>query len=141
ARVGVMGECGLLDRGRGGGLDIGLGGGPSPIELAYFGQDAKQSQAIYAEGVELIIKGMTEKTLSFSGEHFRFDKVPIEIAPLQKPHPPVWYGVHSPEAAERAARRGLHTISLDPPAETKSCSDRYRATCRDKRGAAPLPHL
>src|SRR5215471_5482181 len=72
-------EICMLDQMSGGRLDIGFGRGASPIELAYFGQDPKQSQTIYAEGVELIIKGLTEKTLSFAGEHFRFDKVPMEV--------------------------------------------------------------
>jgi len=134
-------EICMLDQLSGGRLEIGFGRGSSPIELAYYGQDAKNAQAIYAEGLELVLKGMTEKTLSFAGEHFRFDKVPMQIAPLQKPYPPVWYGVHSPEAADRAARRGLHTVSLDPPAETKLCSDRYRAIWRETRGEAPLPKL
>ncbi|HYW60948.1 MAG TPA: hypothetical protein VE909_10510, partial [Xanthobacteraceae bacterium] len=61
--------------------------------------------------------------------------------PLQKPHPSVWYGVHSPDAAERAARRGLHTIRLDPPADTKLASERYIAAWRETRGEAPLPKL
>jgi alkanesulfonate monooxygenase SsuD/methylene tetrahydromethanopterin reductase-like flavin-dependent oxidoreductase (luciferase family) len=65
----------------------------------------------------------------------------MEIAPLQKPHPPVWYGVHSPDAAERAARRGLHTINLDQTGETRACSERYRAVWRETRGDAPLPKL
>jgi alkanesulfonate monooxygenase SsuD/methylene tetrahydromethanopterin reductase-like flavin-dependent oxidoreductase (luciferase family) len=134
-------EICMLDQMSGGRLDIGFGRGASPIELAYFGQDAKQSQAIYAEGVELIIKGLTGKTLSHSGEHFRFDNVPMEIAPLQQPHPPIWYGVHSPDAAERAARRGLHTINLDPTEETRACSERYRAVWCEMRGEAPLPKL
>jgi alkanesulfonate monooxygenase SsuD/methylene tetrahydromethanopterin reductase-like flavin-dependent oxidoreductase (luciferase family) len=134
-------EICMLDQLSGGRLEIGFGRGSSPVELAYYGQDAKTAQAIYAEGLELVLKGLTEKTLSFTGEHFRFDKVPMEIAPLQKPHPPVWYGVHSPEAAERAARKGLHTVSLDPPAETKLCSERYRAVWRETRGDAPVPKL
>jgi alkanesulfonate monooxygenase SsuD/methylene tetrahydromethanopterin reductase-like flavin-dependent oxidoreductase (luciferase family) len=125
----------------GGRLDIGFGRGASPIELAYFGQDPKQASAIYTEGVELILKGMTEKTLTFAGEHFRFDKVPMAIAPFQKPHPPVWYGVHSLDAAERAARRALHTINLDPTDETKACAERYRAVWRATQGDAPLPKL
>src|SRR5712691_7413928 len=99
-------EICMLDQMSGGRLEIGFGRGSSPIELAYYGQDAKTAQAIYAEGLELVLKGLTEKTLSFAGEHFRFDKVPMEIAPLQKPYPPVWYGVHSADAAERAARKG-----------------------------------
>jgi alkanesulfonate monooxygenase SsuD/methylene tetrahydromethanopterin reductase-like flavin-dependent oxidoreductase (luciferase family) len=134
-------EICMLDQMSGGRLDIGFGRGASPIELGFFGQDAKNAQAIYTEGLELVIKGMTEKTLSFAGAHFRFDKVPMAIAPFQKPHPPVWYGVHSPDAAERAARRGLHTVSLDGPAETKISADRYRAVWRETRGDAPLPKM
>jgi alkanesulfonate monooxygenase SsuD/methylene tetrahydromethanopterin reductase-like flavin-dependent oxidoreductase (luciferase family) len=65
----------------------------------------------------------------------------MAIAPLQKPHPPIWYGVHSPDAAERAARRGLHTINLDQTAETRACSERYRAVWRETHGDAPLPKL
>jgi len=63
------------------------------------------------------------------------------VWPLQKPHPPIWYGVHSPDAAERAGRRGLHTISLDPPADTRLSSERYIAAWRETRGEAPLPKL
>src|SRR4030081_2660683 len=132
-------EICMLDQMSGGRLEIGFGRGASPIELGFFGQDPKKAQAVYTEGLELVLKGMTEKTLSFAGEHFRFDKVPMAIAPFQKPHPPVWYGVHSPDAAERAARKGLHTVSLDPPAETKVSADRYRAVWRAARGDAPLP--
>jgi alkanesulfonate monooxygenase SsuD/methylene tetrahydromethanopterin reductase-like flavin-dependent oxidoreductase (luciferase family) len=134
-------EICMLDQLSGGRLEIGFGRGSSPIELAYYGQDANNAQAIYAEGLELVLKGMTEKTLSFAGEHFSFDKVPMQIAPLQQPHPPIWYGVHSPDAAERAARKGLHTVSLDPPAETKLCSERYRTIWRETRGEATLPKL
>jgi alkanesulfonate monooxygenase SsuD/methylene tetrahydromethanopterin reductase-like flavin-dependent oxidoreductase (luciferase family) len=134
-------EICMLDQMSGGRLDIGFGRGASPIELAYFGQNAKQAPAIYAEGVEVMIKGLTQRTLSHKGEYFQFDNVPIEVWPLQKPHPPIWYGVHAPDAAERAARRGLHTINLDPTHETRACSERYRAVWRETRGDAPLPKL
>src|SRR5262245_65064902 len=50
----------------------------------------------------------------------------MEIAPLQQPHPPIWYGVHMPDSAERAARRNLNVVSLDPPKETRLSMDRYR---------------
>jgi alkanesulfonate monooxygenase SsuD/methylene tetrahydromethanopterin reductase-like flavin-dependent oxidoreductase (luciferase family) len=49
--------------------------------------------------------------------------------------------VHAPDAAERAARRGLHTINLDPTEETRACSERYRAVWRELHGEAPLPKL
>ena len=134
-------EICMLDQMSGGRLDIGFGRGASPIELSYFGQDPKQAQAIYTEGVALVLKALAERTLDFAGEHFRFDKVPLAVSPLQQPHPPVWYGVHSPDAAERAARKGLHTINLDRPEETRVCSERYRAVWRETRGDEPLPKL
>src|ERR1043165_9810133 len=91
-------EICMLDQMSGGRLDIGFGRGASPIELAYFGQDAKDAQAIYAEGLELVLKGLTEEPLSFAVKFSRLDRGPMETPPLKKPHPPIWYGVHSPEA-------------------------------------------
>jgi alkanesulfonate monooxygenase SsuD/methylene tetrahydromethanopterin reductase-like flavin-dependent oxidoreductase (luciferase family) len=134
-------EICMLDQMSGGRLDIGFGRGASPIELEIFGQDPEQAEAVYREGLELIIKGLTEATLTFHGETFHLDDVPMTIEPLQRPHPPIWYGVHAPESAERAARRGLHTINLDPTDEAKVASARYRQIWRECNGDAPLPKL
>jgi alkanesulfonate monooxygenase SsuD/methylene tetrahydromethanopterin reductase-like flavin-dependent oxidoreductase (luciferase family) len=134
-------EICMLDHLSGGRVDIGFGRGSSPIELAYYGQDPAEAQEIYAEGLELILQGLTHKVLNHEGKRFSFRDVPMEIAPLQQPHPPIWYGVHSPDSAERAARRGLHTVSLDPPAETRASSERYRATWNEVHPGAALPKL
>jgi alkanesulfonate monooxygenase SsuD/methylene tetrahydromethanopterin reductase-like flavin-dependent oxidoreductase (luciferase family) len=71
---------------------------------------------------------LTQKELDFHGKHFNFDNVPMEFEPRQKPHPPIWYGVHAPDSAERAARRNLNVVSLDPTAETRTAIKHYRAT-------------
>jgi alkanesulfonate monooxygenase SsuD/methylene tetrahydromethanopterin reductase-like flavin-dependent oxidoreductase (luciferase family) len=113
-----------LSRGR---LEIGFGRGSVPIELAYYGADPVDAQEVYAETVEVVLKGLTSKVLDFRGKRFSFSNVPMEIEPLQKPHPPIWYGVHMPDSAERAARRNLNVVSLDPPKETRLSIDRYRA--------------
>ena len=136
-------EICMLDQMSGGRLDIGFGRGASPIELAVFGQDPEQAQRIYAEGLDLILKGLTRKTLDFAGEFFNFKDVPMELEPLQKPHPPLWYGVHSPESAERAARRGLNIVSLDPAALTRSFTDRFREVWKEihGNGDASLPKI
>jgi alkanesulfonate monooxygenase SsuD/methylene tetrahydromethanopterin reductase-like flavin-dependent oxidoreductase (luciferase family) len=117
----------MLDHLSGGRLDIGFGRGSSPIEIAYYGVDPADAQDIYAEGIELILAGLTQTVLDFHGKRFSFRNVPMEIAPLQKPHPPIWYGAHMPDSAERAARRNLHIVSLDPPDMTRACTERYRA--------------
>src|ERR1700686_3517002 len=132
-------EICMPDQVRGGRLEIGFGRGSSPSELIYYGQDPDKSQKIYAEALELVIMGLTQRSLTFHGEFFHFDAVPMELEPLQKPHPPIWYGVHAPDSAARAARRGLQVVSLDPPGETCAAFDSFRAAWRDARGAAPLP--
>lgn len=119
-------EICMLDQLSGGRLDIGFGRGSSPIEVRLYGKDPAEGQKIYQEGLELIMQGLTNKVLDFDGEFFCFEKVPMELEPLQKPHPPIWYGVHSPESAERAARRGLNIVSLDPASLTRTFTDRFR---------------
>ncbi len=127
-------EICMLDQMSGGRLEIGFGRGSSPAEIALYGQNPADAQRIYAEALDLILQGLSEKTLNFHGEFFSFDHVPMELEPLQKPHPPVWYGVHSVESAERAARRGLNVVSLDTVDETRSFADRYRKVWRETRG-------
>jgi alkanesulfonate monooxygenase SsuD/methylene tetrahydromethanopterin reductase-like flavin-dependent oxidoreductase (luciferase family) len=86
---------------------------------------------MYVEGLELIMRGLTQKSLNFQGEFYSFNDVPMELEPLQKPHPPVWYGVHSPVSAERAARQGLNIVSLDPADKTRTFTDRFRQVWRE----------
>jgi alkanesulfonate monooxygenase SsuD/methylene tetrahydromethanopterin reductase-like flavin-dependent oxidoreductase (luciferase family) len=137
----LIAEICMLDQISGGRLELSFGRGASPIEVEYFGINADSRQDIYAEAVEVILRGLTNKTLDFHGKHFDFDSVPMELAPLQKPHPPVWYGVHAPDSAERAAKRNLNVVSLDSPAETRLSIDRYRATWRPPHPGAQMPKL
>jgi alkanesulfonate monooxygenase SsuD/methylene tetrahydromethanopterin reductase-like flavin-dependent oxidoreductase (luciferase family) len=125
-----------LSRGR---IELGFGRGSSPTELAFYGQNPKEAQPVYAEAMEVLMKGLTEKTLTFHGRHFDFDGVPMELAPLQQPHPPLWYGVHAPDSAERAARAGLRVLDLDGPAAARLCFERFRATWTATRPREALP--
>ena len=135
-------EICMLDQLSGGRLEIGFGRGAAPIELEYYGVDPQDAQEIYAEAVELVLAGLTHKVLDFKGRRFSFSGVPMEIEPPQKPHPPVWYGVHAPESAERAARRNLNVVSLDPPNETRLSIERYRAVWPQVHArAAAFPKL
>jgi alkanesulfonate monooxygenase SsuD/methylene tetrahydromethanopterin reductase-like flavin-dependent oxidoreductase (luciferase family) len=138
----LLEEICMLDHLSGGRLELGFGRGSVPIELEYYGAKPDDAQEIYAEAVALILKGLTSKVLDHQGKHFSFSNVPIEIAPLQQPHPPIWYGVHMPESAERAARRNLNVVSLDPPAETRLSIERYRQIWPQVHAAsAPFPKL
>jgi alkanesulfonate monooxygenase SsuD/methylene tetrahydromethanopterin reductase-like flavin-dependent oxidoreductase (luciferase family) len=139
--VRLIAEICMLDQMSGGRLELSFGRGASPIEIEYFGVDPDARQDIYAEAVEVILHGLTHKTLDFHGKHFEFTDVPMELAPLQKPHPPLWYGVHAPDSAERAAKRNLNVVSLDSPADTRLSIERYRATWRPPHPGAQIPKL
>jgi len=68
--------------------------------------------------------------------------VPLALEPLQRPHPPLWYGVHSTESAARAARRGSNIVTLDTVEETRSFADRYREVWRETHGPdRPVPMI
>lgn len=134
-------EICMVDQLSGGRLEIGFGRGSSPTEVSFYGQDPAQAQDIYTEARALILQGLTQKRLTFEGKFFTFQDIPMELEPLQKPHPPMWYGVHSVEAAERAARQGLNMISLDAAKDTRAYHERYRRVWRELHGAAPTAKL
>ena len=137
----VAEEICMLDQLSGGRLDIGFGRGSSPVELMYYGQDPQEAPAIYAEAAELITRAITEPELTFTGEHFNFHAVPRTVEPLQTPHPPLWYGVHSPQSAERAAIKRLNTVNLDPPQDARETTDHFMRAWRQHNGDAAPPKI
>jgi alkanesulfonate monooxygenase SsuD/methylene tetrahydromethanopterin reductase-like flavin-dependent oxidoreductase (luciferase family) len=135
-------EICMLDHLSGGRLEIGFGRGSVTYEISYYGQNAEERQEIYAERLELILHAFKGRTLTFKGKYDAFEDVPLELEPLQKPHPPLWYGAHSPESAERAARKGLNIVNNDVPAVTRATIARYRETWREVHdNAAPSPKM
>lgn len=138
----MLEEICMLDHLSNGRLEIGFGRGSVPYEISYYGQNAEERQQIYAERLELLLKAFATKNLSFNGKYDRFENVPLQIEPFQQPHPPLWYGAHSPDSAERAARKGLHIVNNDIPAVTRATIARYREVWREANGtAAPLPKM
>jgi alkanesulfonate monooxygenase SsuD/methylene tetrahydromethanopterin reductase-like flavin-dependent oxidoreductase (luciferase family) len=135
-------EICMLDQMSGGRLDIGFGRGSSPVELAYFAANPEESQAVYTEALAAVRAGLMSATLDFEGERYRFKGVPMELRPVQQPHPPIWYGLHAPESAERAARARFPVVCLDPPEPTAKAIASFRAAWRDCHGAdEPLPKI
>jgi alkanesulfonate monooxygenase SsuD/methylene tetrahydromethanopterin reductase-like flavin-dependent oxidoreductase (luciferase family) len=137
----VLEEICMLDHLSGGRLEIGFGRGSVPFEISYYGQNTEERQQIYAERLELILKAFTVDTLSWNGRYDQFENVPMELKPLQKPHPPLWYGAHSPDSAERAARKGLNIVMNDMPATVRAIVARYREVWREAQSSAELPKM
>jgi alkanesulfonate monooxygenase SsuD/methylene tetrahydromethanopterin reductase-like flavin-dependent oxidoreductase (luciferase family) len=130
-------EICMLDHLSGGRLEVGVGRGASPHELGYFGLDVDTASALYREILDVVLKAMATKTLDHAGKFFAFRDVPIEIEPLQRPHPPLWYGVSSPEAVAWPAAHGFNIVCNAEVDRVRAVTERYRAEWRGK-GDMPL---
>src|SRR5712691_4849885 len=107
-------EICMLDQLSGGRFELGVGRGISPYELAYCGVDFLEARAMCDEALEVILAGLRGGRLSHRGRYYRYLDVPIELTPVQRPHPPLWQGVTSPEGAAAAAARGVNIVGTAP---------------------------
>ena len=119
-------EICMLDNLSKGRLEVGLGRGVSPIEVAFFGVDPDEAMEMFIEGVDLIIKGLNCTRLTFKGKHYQYEDVPMAVQAEQSPLP-LWSASMSPGGQAEAARRGMHTISLGPTEGIRQASENYRA--------------
>ncbi|HKV54222.1 MAG TPA: LLM class flavin-dependent oxidoreductase [Candidatus Binataceae bacterium] len=122
----LISEICMLDQMSGGRLEIGVGRGVSPFELAYYGISFMDSREIFDEALDVVVSGLRSERLSHRGRHYRFDDVPMELRPLQRPNPQFWYGVSSPESLMLAARRGMNMVGGGPISLLKELTGRYR---------------
>jgi alkanesulfonate monooxygenase SsuD/methylene tetrahydromethanopterin reductase-like flavin-dependent oxidoreductase (luciferase family) len=128
-------EICMLDQLSGGRLELGIGRGVSPFETANYALDFAQTGAMYHEAFQVLLKGLAADELTFEGKFYRFDKVPMVLKPVQRPHPPLWYGVSIPDNADWPAANDVNVVSLAPPAAVRPIFERYQAT-RRKLGKA-----
>ena len=120
-------EICMLDHMSGGRLELGVGRGVSPIEVGFFGVDPAQGPRQFPEALRVIKQGLTSDLLTFEGEFYRCKDVPMILRPLQKPHPPLWYGVATPEASVWAARERASIAMRLPAPVARTIADRFRA--------------
>lgn len=132
-------EIAMIDQMSRGRLDIGFGRGSSPVEICYFGIDPQQTEAIYRRDLPRILDALATGVMKADDLGPDYREAGLTVLPYQKPHPPVWYGVHTTSSAERAARNGWATINLDPLADVVECNNVFRDIWRQTHGAKPFP--
>jgi alkanesulfonate monooxygenase SsuD/methylene tetrahydromethanopterin reductase-like flavin-dependent oxidoreductase (luciferase family) len=128
-------EICMLDQLSGGRLELGVGRGVSPYEVACFGVDVANSRAMFNEALEIITSFMTKPMLDFAGEHYRYAHVPVEVRPVQTPYPPLWYPTHNPESIDYAAKHGFNFVGLGPTKMLRQQIDHYREVWEKHRHA------
>jgi alkanesulfonate monooxygenase SsuD/methylene tetrahydromethanopterin reductase-like flavin-dependent oxidoreductase (luciferase family) len=119
-------EICMLDQLSGGRLEVGVGRGISPFELAHFDVKFLESREIFEESLKVLVEGLRGRKLSHRGERYRFAGAPIEVAPKQQPNPPFWYGASTPEGLAFAARHRMQIVTGGPNAIVKGTAAAYR---------------
>ncbi len=131
-------EICMLDHLSYGRLEVGVGRGVSPFELAYHKVEHDQSRAIFIDAFNCISAGLTAESLTYSGPHYNYEKVPIALRPLQQPHPAFWYGSSNTTGSTWAGEHGLHFVTLGPVPIAKANIEAFKEAFA-KRGRAAQP--
>lgn len=118
-------EICMLDQLSGGRLEIGVGRGISPFELAHFSVNFLESREMFEEALQVIVAGLRKRKIAHRGTHYHYAGAPLEIAPKQSPNPPFWYGASTPEGLVFAARHNLQVVSGGPNAIVKTNAEKY----------------
>ncbi len=95
-----------LDRLSDGRLIVGVGLGTSTAAYPAYGVPAEGRAARFAESVRVLKALWTEPSARLAGRFWHLDGVAMEPKPVQKPHPPIWFGARVDAAMRRAARLG-----------------------------------
>jgi alkanesulfonate monooxygenase SsuD/methylene tetrahydromethanopterin reductase-like flavin-dependent oxidoreductase (luciferase family) len=120
-------------------LELGVGRGVSPHELAGFGVDPAESRAIFMEALEVILQGLTNSHLDYEGKYYRYRDVPLPYEPFQKPYPPLWYPTSNAESMPWVAREGLSTMVTYQLSDIDEIGRRFAAYAATQRELAGQP--
>ncbi len=120
-------EVCMLDQMSGGRFQLGVGRGVSPFETRAYGLDFAKTGEIYHEAFQLLLKGLAADELTFEGKYYQYRDVPLILRPVQRPHPPLWYGTTLPDNAEWPAANDVNIVSIALRPTARIITDRYRA--------------
>jgi alkanesulfonate monooxygenase SsuD/methylene tetrahydromethanopterin reductase-like flavin-dependent oxidoreductase (luciferase family) len=86
-------------------LGVGAGWHRPEFEAYSSWDESKVRVAKTREGIELMIKFWTSnKPVDFNGEYYKATGAVLEPKPIQKPHPPLWFGTTGTYMLKLAAR-------------------------------------
>lgn len=96
-----LGSLDHISRGR---LIVGLGLGGNPDDVLPFGISPERRVRRFGEVVDVMKALWTEPEAHYHGEFWHLEGTQMEPKPVQKPHPPIWFGARHPQALRRAVR-------------------------------------
>ncbi|HEY7063150.1 MAG TPA: LLM class flavin-dependent oxidoreductase [Chloroflexota bacterium] len=103
-------EICMLDQLTRGRLEVGIGRGTSPHEMAVFNVDAADSRAMFEEALAIIRQALVEGKASYEGRYFAARDVELMVRPVQRPYPPLWYPTSNAQSVPWVAGQGISTM-------------------------------
>ena len=103
-------DVAVLDNLSQGRFIFGVAPGYLTKEFAAHGIAREERVGRFEEALDLMTLAWTEDTFSFEGKYFKLPEMQMTPKPVQKPHPPLWYGVSAKSSLRRAAKRGAVQI-------------------------------
>lgn len=85
-------------------VGVGIGGQFTPHEI--FGVPRERRPRRFVEGLQVMKAFWTQQKATVNGEFWKFENIPMEPKPVQKPHPPLWFGARDAIGLKRAVRHG-----------------------------------
>jgi alkanesulfonate monooxygenase SsuD/methylene tetrahydromethanopterin reductase-like flavin-dependent oxidoreductase (luciferase family) len=96
-----------VDRLSHGRLDVGVSAGGGFRKFSAFGVERETFVSRFTEGLALMKAAWSdEPRVQFDGRFWQVDDLPVQPKPVQRPHPPLWFGANALRALVRAVRHG-----------------------------------
>ena len=136
--VRVAEEIRMLDVLTEGRLEIGFGRGAIRQEQAAYGIDRDTTPELFEDGMQLLIRLLTERDVEFDGKWFHGTVPQIVPAAVQDPYPEMWIVAVSASSVDRAARYGANAaITLTPMEVARSHVARFEDAWAEYQGTKP----
>jgi alkanesulfonate monooxygenase SsuD/methylene tetrahydromethanopterin reductase-like flavin-dependent oxidoreductase (luciferase family) len=121
--VRLLEEIAIADQMLGGRLEVGLVPGILPHYFGAFGVEFQTRREVTLEFARFMKAAFAAQgPIDFAGKHIKQKQLEISVAPIQRPHPPMWMETRDRATLEFCAEEGLHTgyFLLFPRSEAKS---------------------
>ncbi len=125
-------EICMLDHLSEGRLEVGVGRG-GLVEAYFWGSDVdvERNQERYLETLDVVRNGLSNDELTYKGEFYEFDALPMRLRPAQQPYPPMWYMRN----VETAAVDGMNAIIVGSLDSFERNVQRYHELWSEHHGA------
>ena len=93
-------------------FEFGTGRAATWTELGGFQVEPDDTKDMWDEVIRAIPHMWTNEIAGWQGKYFSMPERAVLPKPVQKPHPPMWVAVSSPETAIQAAERGMGLLGV-----------------------------